>query len=106
MTIVMIMKMIAPMTTMKMVMVMVFTWWQDSTCSTSETGSEQTYCKQGDESGLSKKTPGMCVKANQVYLEYVIRLGVGPEGKEGREAVEERQGGEGDRPAPVSSLSR
>ena len=40
------------------------------------------------------------------YLEYVIRLGVGPEGKEGREAVEERHGGEGDRPAPVSSLSR
>ena len=40
------------------------------------------------------------------YLEYVIRLGVGPEGKDGREAVEERQGGEGDRQAPVSSLSR
>ena len=39
------------------------------------------------------------------YLEYVIRLGVGPDGKEGREAVEERQGGEGDLPPPVSSLS-
>ena len=40
------------------------------------------------------------------YLEYVIRLGVAPEGKDGREAVEERQGGEGDLPPPVSSLSR
>ena len=39
------------------------------------------------------------------YLEYVIRLGVGPDGKEGREAVEERQGGDGDLPPPVSSLS-
>ena len=35
-----------------------------------------------------------------------MRLGVGPEGREGREAVEERQGGEGERPTPVSSLSR
>ena len=35
-----------------------------------------------------------------------MMLGVGPEGREAREAVEERQGGEGERPAPVSSLSR
>ena len=34
-----------------------------------------------------------------------MRAGVGPEGKEGREAVEERQGGDGDLPPPVSSLS-
>ena len=42
------------------------------------------------------------------YLEYVMRLGaVGPEGKDGRDAVEEMQGGDGDRyaPPPVSSLS-
>ena len=31
---------------------------------------------------------------------------MGPEGKDGKEAVEERQGGEGERPAPGSSLSR
>ena len=31
---------------------------------------------------------------------------MGPEGKDGKDAVEERQGGEGERPAPGSSLSR
>ena len=31
---------------------------------------------------------------------------MGPDGKEGKDAVEERQGGEGERPAPGSSLSR
>ena len=70
------------------------------TCSTSETDSEQTYCNQG----VVKETRYEC----KHYLEYVMRLGaVGPEGKDGREAVEEMQGGEGERyaPPPVSSLS-
>ena len=59
--------------------------------------TENTYFKANQGTYVSKQTK---------YLEYVIRLGVAPEGKDGREAVEERQGGEGDLPPPVSSLSR
>ena len=71
--------------------------------------TENTYSKANQASkGRKKKTAGryIYVSKQTKYLEYVIRLGVAPEGKDGREAVEERQGGEGDLPPPVSSLSR
>ena len=67
--------------------------------------TENTYFK-ANQASKGKNSRYIYVSKQTKYLEYVIRLGVAPEGKDGREAVEERQGGEGDLPPPVSSLSR